>query len=129
MRIEHVALWTNDIEALRTFYTSHLGGRAGDRYTNHSRGFCSYFVSFDSGARLELMQLPDVSSRQEAVSGPPLGLTHLAMSVGSEQRVDSLTQELRDAGYPVISVPRRTGDGYYESCVLDPDGNRLEITV
>jgi lactoylglutathione lyase len=119
-RIEHVALWTDDLERLRAWYERWLGARAGGLYLNDANGFSSYFLEFDGGPRLELMRMPE----QE------LGLrAHVAFSLGSRERVDSLTEELRAAGVPVLSEPRTTGDGYYESVVADPDGNRLELTV
>jgi lactoylglutathione lyase len=120
MRIEHVAVWTEDLERLRAWYEDRLGGRAGARYENEANGFASYFVEFEDGARLELMSMP----------GEAAGLrAHVAFSLGSPERVDALTEELRAAGAPVLSEPRTTGDGYYESVVADPDGNRVELTV
>jgi lactoylglutathione lyase len=119
-RIEHVALWTDDLERSRAWYERWLGGRAGELYVNERNEFSSYFVVFDGGARLELMQMP----------GQELGLrAHVAFALGSRERVDSLTAELRAAGVPVLDEPRTTGDGYYESVVADPDGNRVELTV
>jgi lactoylglutathione lyase len=119
-RIEHVALWTDDLERSRAWYERWLGGRAGGLYVNERNEFSSYFVVFDGGARLELMQMP----------GQELGLrAHVAFALGSRERVDSLTAELRAAGVPVLDEPRTTGDGYYESVVADPDGNRVELTV
>ena len=119
LRIEHVALWTTDLERLRAFYERWFGARAGARYENQS-GFASYFLSFSYGARLELMTM---TSRDAG------SLAHIALSVGSEQGVDRLTERMREAGVRVADGPRRTGDGYYESVVLDPDGNRVELTV
>src|SRR3954447_12741945 len=124
MRIEHVAIWTRDIERLRAFYERWLGGRAGARYDNPAIAFASYFLAFDSGARLELMQLEGIA---DGSAEQTLGLAHLAVSLGSEARVDELTAELAAAGHRVLDGPRRTGDGYYESVVLDPDGNRVEL--
>lgn len=127
-RISHVALWTHDIERLADFYARHFGAAVGERYVNAARGFASRFLTFADGARLELM-----SSAQPLPANEPgserMGLAHLALSVGSERCVDDLTGELRSAGCTVVGGPRRTGDGYYESVVLDPDGNRIEITV
>jgi lactoylglutathione lyase len=114
-RIEHVALWTDDLERLRDWYERGLGGRAGGRYLNEARGFSSYFLEFDGGARLELMQL-----RGEA----PGLRAHVAFSLGSREEVDRLAAELG-----AVDGPRTTGDGYYEAVVLDPDGNRVELTV
>ncbi|WP_420631897.1 VOC family protein [Candidatus Leptofilum sp.] len=127
MRIEHIAIWTQQLETLRIFYEKFFNGRSSSRYTNPKTGFTSYFLSFESGARLELMQRPDIIS---AVSpAEQMGLAHFAVSLGSEPAVDTLTKQLHEAGYQIVSQPRTTGDGYYESVALDPDGNRLELTV
>lgn len=124
MRIEHLAVWTRDLERLREFYERFLGARAGARYSRP--GFESYFLSFASGARLELMRNDSIP---DGVPTEATGLAHLAISVGSEEAVDALIAELAAAGHPALDGPRRTGDGYYESVVLDPDGNRVEITT
>jgi len=128
-RIEHIALWTEDIDRLATFYKEYFGASIGPKYANPSKGFESRFLTFQDGARLELMQtsVPRLMERDSAVQR--MGLTHLAFSLGSENRVDELTATLREAGFGVKDGPRRTGDGYYESVVIDPDGNRLELTV
>jgi lactoylglutathione lyase len=126
MRIEHVALWTRDLERLRDFYERWFGAEAGDRYENPAHGFTSYFLAFETGARLELMRMDSIP---DGVPAQATGLAHFAVSVGSEARVDELTAELAAAGVEVLDGPRRTGDGYYESVVLDPDGNRVELTV
>ena len=128
-RIEHVALWTRDVERLRDFYVRHFGARAGEPYRNPARGFDSCFLEFEGGARLEIMRTRQLELAEARPGAQRHGLTHIAVGVGSEARVDSLTGELRAAGFPVVDGPRRTGDGYYESVVLDPDGNRIEITV
>jgi lactoylglutathione lyase len=126
MTIEHVALWTPDLERSRQFYSEYFGAVASARYHNPARQFSSYFLSFASGARLELMQQPML---QAAGSGPALGYAHLAFASGSTDAVQALTERLRSAGYPIISEPRTTGDGYYESVIADPDGNLVEITI
>ena len=126
--IEHVATWTDDLERLRAFYERYLGGVAGARYENESTGFCSTFLELGGGARLELMQMPAVTDRA-AGDAQLLGLAHLAFALGSERAVDELTNRLRSDGYAILDGPRRTGDGYYESVVRDPDGNRVELTV
>ncbi len=129
MKIEHVAIWTRELEQLRAFYETYFEAHAGPKYVNPDRQFQSYFVTFDSGARLELMSTPAVQQAPDGKTAQRVGLAHIALSVGSEEAVDELTNRLRDDGYTVLDGPRRTGDGYYESCVLDPDGNRVEITV
>lgn len=130
MKIEHLALRTSDLERARHFYETHFGARAGALYHNPRTEFRSYFLTFDSGARLELMQRPDVASRAAADGQrESIGLAHFALSLGSEEAVDRETERLRAAGATIASAPRRTGDGYYESLVLDPDGNRIELTV
>lgn len=128
MQIEHVAIWTKDLEQLKAFYTSYFGATAGKKYVNADKQFESYFLTFDSGARLELMCKPGILDVQGAGAEAQFyGYTHLAFSVGSPKKVDELTTRFQKDGYQVISGPRHTGDGYYESCVLDPDGNRVEI--
>jgi lactoylglutathione lyase len=128
MRIEHVALWTADLERLRQFYENYFGARASAKYANPAKRFESYFLTFASGARLEIMQRPDVLADASGAQ-PALGWAHVAFSLGSEQAVDRLTARLAEDGFSVVDGPRRTGDGYYESVVLDPDGNRVEITA
>lgn len=127
MYIEHVALWTADLERLKTFYQTYFQATAGPKYLNPQRGFESYFLTFATGARLELMRLPNLLP---GVTNPPqTGYAHLAFAVGSAAAVDTLTARLQADGYQVIDGPRHTGDGYYESVVLDPAGNRVEITI
>lgn len=127
IRIEHVAVWTRDLERLSAFYQSYFAATPGPRYHSTRRPFESVFLSFPGGARLELMRLPDLAQPDRA--GETVGLAHVAISTGSRQAVDALTLRLGGDGYTVVDGPRTTGDGYYESVVLDPDGNRLEITV
>jgi lactoylglutathione lyase len=129
MRIEHVALWTHDLERLRHFYETYFEGRANAKYVNPRKQFESYFITFADGARLELMQRPDVPSTRNDVEQQFTGYIHLAFSTGSREAVDALTERLRADGYRILDGPRTTGDGYYESTTLDPDGNRIEITV
>jgi lactoylglutathione lyase len=130
MRIEHVAIWTRDLEGLRTFYETYFQARAGAKYINAGKQFESYFLTFPAGgARLELMRMPAIPDSLDDAMAQFTGYIHMAISVGAEEQVDALTARLREAGYPVVDGPRHTGDGYYESCVLDPDGNRVEITV
>jgi lactoylglutathione lyase len=129
MKIEHIAIWCQDLEAMRQFYETYFGARSNRKYVNKARGFASYFLSFDSEARVELMHMPSIPERGNDPRRQATGLTHLAFSVGSEAGVEALTGALAQAGYEVLDGPRRTGDGYYESLVLDPENNRIEITV
>jgi len=126
MKIEHVAVWTADLEHSRAFYETYFGAVSNQKYTNLTKRFESYFLTFASGARLELMHMPELAPATPAQS---IGWAHLAFSVGSQAAVDTLTERLRAEGYTVQGEPRTTGDGYYESVVLDPDGNLIEITV
>ena len=126
MRIEHAAMYVNDIEAEKEFFTRYFGAAAGEMYHNKNTGFSSYFLSFDGGARLELMTAPELQDMDKP--GLRTGFAHLAFSVGSCKEVDALTERLRADGYAVVSGPRVTGAGYYESCVLDAEGNRIEMT-
>lgn len=128
MRIEHIAIWADDIELLRRFYTKYFNLECGSRYTNPTKRFTSYFLSFgEDKTRMELMHIPDMQS--PASRGDLKGLAHFAISVGSRENVNSLTERLRADGYTVLSEPRTTGDGCYESAVADPEGNRVEITA
>lgn len=126
MKIAHIALYTNDLDRARTFYQTYFEGVAGELYHNPKTGLQTYFLSFADGARLELMTRPQLSA---AADGLCVGWAHVAFAVGSRENVDALTARLRTDGYVVVSGPRVTGDGYYESCVLDPDGNTVEITA
>ncbi len=129
MNIEHIAIWTQDISRLRSFYEKYFGARSNPLYTNQRNRFQSYFLSFESGARLELMQRPGILGSDRSSGQEFTGYAHLAVSVGSEERVDALARQLAEDGRKILDGPRRTGDGYYECTVLDPDGNRIEITV
>ena len=129
MRIEHVAIWTRRLTQLKEFYEAYFGAEASSKYGNPETKFESYFLSFSPGARLELMQSPEVADQPNSSEAQPTGYAHLAFSIGSKEQVERLTTELATAGYKVASAPRFTGDGYYESVVLDPDGNRVEITI
>lgn len=129
MRLEHVALYTRQLEVLRDFYVKYFQAASNDKYTNPAKGFESYFLSFDDGARLEIMQKQSVPKYAGEPGDEYTGLTHLAMQIGTKEAVDHLTEQLRADGYRVVGEPRTTGDGYYESVVLDPDSNRIEITA
>ncbi|MBB6215242.1 lactoylglutathione lyase [Anaerosolibacter carboniphilus] len=129
MRIEHIAIWTLDIERLRSFYEKYFDCRAGEKYINPIKNFESYFLAFDGGARMEIMRMPLVQSRAADLGGTFVGIAHFAVSVGSRQAVISLTERLRRDGFSVVGEPRTTGDGYFESVIKDPDGNLIEITI
>ena len=128
MKLEHVALYVSDLERARDFFVDWLGGRSNEGCHNPKTGLRTYFISFDGGARLELMTRPDIP---ECGGNRPTqtGYAHVAFSVGSRDRVDQLTHALQEAGFSVVSGPRTTGDGYYESCVLDLEGNQIELTI
>lgn len=128
MKIEHIAIWTENIEQLKEFYETYFGAVSGEKYVNEEKQFQSYFLTFSSGARLEIMRRPDIKSREKNY-GEYYGYAHLAISVESEEEVNKLTGQLMQDGFKILDGPRRTGDGYYESVILDPDGNRIEITV
>jgi lactoylglutathione lyase len=125
MKIAHIAVWTANSEFLRDFYIENFGCIAGRKYTNSNTGFCSYFLEFTSGARLEIMTKPGLSSSDKTGTG----YAHIAISLGTEDKVREVTEKLRHNGVKITSEPRKTGDGYYESVILDPDGNIIELTV
>ena len=127
IRIEHIALWSEDIEQLKDFYVKYFGATANQKYLNEKKQFSSYFLSFVTGARIEIMHSPDILRSTHC--GKTSGYAHLAISLGSEYAVDTLTKQLKADGIEVVDGPRRTGDGYYESVVLDPQGNKIELTV
>jgi lactoylglutathione lyase len=162
MKIEHIAIWVKDIDKVCEFYQKYLGGVVHPLYHNPTKQFTSRFITFDEGARLEVMHRPDIDSnvwtvtklqsnthqsaieknasifslsdlgcvsRETMPDTQHLGFTHLSFSVGSKEEVDRLTQQMSSEGIPVVGQPRTTGDGYYESVVLDPEGNRIEITI
>lgn len=127
MRIEHIALYVNDIEGARQFFVKYFGATSSDGYHNLQTDFRSYFLSFEKGARLEIMNKPNMSDLPKEINRT--GYAHIAFSVGSKETVDTLTTELKADGYEVISGPRTTGDGYYESCIIALEDNQIEITV
>jgi len=129
MRLEHVALWTDKLEDLKDFYVKYFGGISNSKYTNVSKQFQSYFLSFESGARLEIMTMPDVPDNiNDRIIKQHKGIIHLAFAVNSIAEVDQKAIQLKEAGCKILSGPRKTGDGYYEFETLDPDNNRLEVT-
>ena len=128
MRIEHIAIWTTDLEKARDFYVKYFGAKFGNKYENPSKGFSSYFLESEDGTRLELMRKETITEGQP-YEVERLGYAHIAFCLGSKEAVDLLTARLEKDGYPVLDGPRTTGDGYYESVVLDASGNRIELTI
>ncbi|MCU5461312.1 MULTISPECIES: VOC family protein [Bacillus cereus group] len=126
MKIEHIAIWVNDLEGMRDFYKQYFNGEENSLYHNPKKQFESYFITFEGGARLELMKQVGID---DALQTQTIGYAHIAFSVGSKEKVNELTNTLREAGCPVLNGPRTTGDGYYESVVSDPEGNQIEITI
>jgi lactoylglutathione lyase len=129
MKIEHLAVWTRQLEILKEFYVKYFNALPNEKYHNPVKQFTSYFLSFAEGPRLELMQMPGVPDNTNNVYKQATGLIHFAISVGSKEKVEALTATLRKDGYEIVGEPRQTGDGYYESVILDPDKNRIEITI
>ncbi len=130
MILEHAAIWTNDLERLKDFYMKYFDAVSNEKYYNPAKEFESYFLSFKSGARLEIMKMKDIPENQnDTIHKQHQGLIHLAFGVDTMQEVDAKAKELADAGFSILSGPRKTGDGYYEFETLDPDHNRLEVTA
>ena len=160
MKIEHIAIWVRDIDKVCEFYRKYFGGVVHPIYRNPTKQFTSRFITFDDGARLEIMHRPDICVERNVgtvemfhvkplqgecsahtcmgITEPQevghevsqhLGFTHLSFSVGSKEEVDRLTQQMSSDGISIVGQPRTTGDGYYESVVLDSEGNRIEITI
>lgn len=127
MKIEHIALYVNDLEGAKNFFVKYFGAASNDGYHNPTTDFRSYFLTFGDGSRLEIMTRPDLTDSGDFLNH--FGYAHIAFSVGSKEAVDSLTAQLKDDGYPLLSGPRTTGDGYYESCILGFEGNLIEIAV
>lgn len=127
MKIEHVAMYVNNLEAAKDFFVKYLGGTSNYGYHNEKTDFRSYFISFEDGARLELMNKPELVDQDKDLNRT--GYAHIAFSVGSKEAVNEITDMLRTAGFKIVSGPRTTGDGYYESCIVVIEGNQVEITV
>ena len=127
MKIEHIAMYVNDLEAARNFFIKYFGASSNAGYHNHRTNFRSYFLTFEDGARLEIMNKPVMENPEKTLNRT--GFIHIAFSAGSKEKVDELTSRLIFDGYDVVSGPRVTGDGYYESCVIAFEGNQIEITV
>jgi lactoylglutathione lyase len=130
MTIDHVAIWTNQLEILKGYYVKYFNGRANKKYTNKVTGFESYFISFDSGTRLEIMQKPGIPENlNDRVTKQHQGLIHLSFGVEYMELVNRKSEEMAKAGFRILRGPRKTGDGYYEFETLDPDNNRIEVAA
>ena len=125
MQIEHIGLWVQDLEKMKSFYETYFNATSNDLYHNQKTGFRSYFLSFESGSRLEIMNRPDITT----TAPNSLGYAHLALVVGNNSDVDHLTEKLVKDGFQLLSGPRTTGDGYYEAVIADPEGNQIELTA
>ena len=126
MKIEHVAMYVNDLDAARDFFVNFLGGVSNSGYHNEKTGFRSYFLSFADGVRIEIMNKPDMTD--DPKTHDRTGYAHVAFSVGNKEKVDELTKRFIEDEFEVLSGPRTTGDGYYESCIIGLEGNLIEIT-
>lgn len=127
MKIEHIAMYVNELEDTKKFFEKYFNAKSNNGYHNPNTDFRSYFLTFEDGARLEIMKKPQMKDDEKALNRT--GFIHIAFSVGSKEKVDSLTDILKNDGYKVISGPRTTGDGYYESCIVGIEGNQIEITI
>lgn len=127
MKIEHIAMYVNDLEAAKNFFVKYLKATSNEGYHNLKTDFRSCFLTFEDGARLEIMNKPGMTDAEKALAHT--GYIHIAFSVGSKEKVDTLTEQLRTDGYEVVSGPRTTGDGYYESCIIGIEGNQIELTI
>lgn len=127
MKIEHIAMYVKDLEKAKEFFVRYFGATANNGYHNKTTDFRSYFLSFEDGARLEIMNRPDMKDEEKSLKRT--GFIHIAFGLGSKEAVDELTEKLKNDGYEVVSGPRVTGDGYYESCIVGIEGNQIEITV
>lgn len=127
MKIDHIAIWVQDLEKVRTFYSTYFGASCNHMYHNEKKNYKSYFLSFDGGCRIEIMTRPDIAGTAQDYDRQQFGLAHFSLAVGSKEMVNALTERLRTDGFRIASEPRTTGDGYYESVVVDPEGNIVEI--
>ncbi len=127
MMIEHVAMYVDDLERAREFFIKYFGAKSNDGYHNPVKKFRSYFLTFDDGSRLELMNKVEMDDAPKTLNRT--GFIHIAFSVGGKEKVDELTARLKADGFKIIGEPRTTGDGYYESCIVDVEGNQIELTA
>ncbi len=132
MKLEHIAVWTRDLEGMKQFYSTYFNATSNEKYSyirpNNYR-FSSYFLSFDGDCRLELMHMDSIPEGDSAGGNETIGLTHLSFAMDSRESLEALTSRLEKDGHQIVGKPRMTGDGFYEACVLDPDGNRVEFAV
>nr|WP_263326904.1 VOC family protein [Neobacillus sp. Marseille-Q6967] len=126
MKIEHVAIWVKDLEAMKKFYEKYFNATPNSKYHNKDKEFESYFLTFDGGARLEIMSKSGIDKPDQE---DRIGWAHIAIALGSRESVNQMTARLQNDGYRLVNGPRVTGDGYYESVIEDPEGNLLELTV
>lgn len=129
MKIEHIAIWVKDLERSKQFYQKYFGAVSNEKYHNPVKNFESYFLSFDQGSRIEIMTRPDIKESENSYQSQQFGIIHLAFSVDTKEKVNELTETLRRDGYTIAGEPRTTGDGYYESVILDPENNIIEIVA
>lgn len=128
MKLEHIAIWTDNIELLRNYYVSFFDGQSNEMYINPKTQFQSYFISFESGARLEIMSMPNIpDNTNDTINEQHKGIIHIAFSVNTKHEVDAKAALLLANGFEILNGPRVTGDGYYEFVTIDPDKNRLEV--
>lgn len=127
MKIDHVAMYVNDLDSAREFFMKYFGAKSNEGYHNTKTGFKSFFLSFNEGSRLEIMNRPEMTDMEKSVART--GYIHIAFNVGSKERVDELTEQLKKDGYEVLGGPRITGDGYYESAIVGIEGNQIEIII
>lgn len=130
MTLDHIAIWTDNLESLKNYYVTYFNGVPNEKYSNAKNGFQSYFISFNSRTKLEIMSMSGIpGNRNDTVIRQHKGLIHLAFGVDTKQEVDEKAKQLKANGFRILSIPRETGDGYYEFVTLDPDDNRLEVTT
>lgn len=125
MQLSHIAIWTNDLERSRDFYLNYFGGKSNEKYVNPTKGFASYFVTFENGVALEIMERTDITDMLPHSNY--IGIAHFAFTVGSKKKVNEMIEMFRNDGYTITGEPRITGDGFYEGAFLDPDGNLIEL--
>ena len=127
MKIEHIAMYVREIENAKSFFEKYFNAKSNQGYHNPDTDFQSYFLTFEDGARLEIMNKPQMTDDKKSTDRT--GFIHVAFSTGSREQVDLLTKTIEKDGYKVLSGPRTTGDGYYESCIVGIEGNQIEITI